>query len=253
MGLKRGVTRKSFKESGKSALLLFFIMRRLSIELNKSYRRSGWQYFSVDDKELRLITQQEILGLTLIIKGTEGFGGKYPVKKDVPFKVKLEHHSGYFHFKYQPIKTNIKLEVDFLTEKEKLIDTSNIQKFEEFILTKEVPIAIGRVKKHEKLKFLKVQINKKKRKMNNSKSDEKKLLYPVYNKAEIIIFLQKAQRDFNMIDSRIKEMLNVENINIEEFRDVAPKVYELGYELNECTETRNKKIEELLEIIKGGF
>ena len=89
-------------------------MRRLSIELKKDRNSSGWYYFSVDDKELRFTTIRDITGLTLILKGTEGFGGKYPVKKNVSFIEKLEHYSGYFAFKYQPIKTDIVIEVDLL-------------------------------------------------------------------------------------------------------------------------------------------
>jgi hypothetical protein len=75
-------------------------------------------------------------------------------------------------------------------------------------------------------------------------------IQPAYTKEEIINLLWKAQHDYNMIDSKIKEMLNVENINIKEFREVASKIYELNYDLIECAEMRNKKIEELMGIIK---
>ena len=90
-------------------------MRRLSIELKKDRTGTGWYFFSVEDKELQIKTKQEIPGLILILRGTEGFGDRLPILKNVPVKKQLEHYSGYFAFKYMPLKNDIVLEVDIIT------------------------------------------------------------------------------------------------------------------------------------------
>jgi hypothetical protein len=71
-------------------------MRRLSIELKKNKTGTSWYFFSCDDKELQIKTKNEIPGLTLILRGTEGFGDNLHIKKNVPVKKQLEHYSGYF-------------------------------------------------------------------------------------------------------------------------------------------------------------
>jgi hypothetical protein len=90
-------------------------MKKLSIALKKTKTSTGWYYFSTNDKELHITTGRDIPGLTLILRGNEGFGGKYPVRKNVPLTEKLEHYTGYFCFKYKPIENDIVIDVDIIT------------------------------------------------------------------------------------------------------------------------------------------
>lgn len=75
---------------------------------------------------------------------------------------------------------------------------------------------------------------------------KKKIKQPAYSKEEIINLLQKVHSDFNMIDKKMKKILNVENLNV-----IDRKLIDANYILNECAEIRNKKIEELLNAIKN--
>lgn len=73
---------------------------------------------------------------------------------------------------------------------------------------------------------------------------DKKIKQPVYSKDEMITLLQKVQNDFVMLDKKIKEILNVENMSV-----VDRRLIDAIYILNECAEIRNKKIEELIKMI----
>jgi hypothetical protein len=87
--------------------------------------------------------------------------------------------------------------------------------------------------------------------MNNSISEIKalKALQPNYNRDDIIILLQKVQYDFNMLDSKMKAILDSENIDMESLGDVVKSFKEAYTELNEYAEIRNKKIKELLNAV----
>jgi len=89
--------------------------------------------------------------------------------------------------------------------------------------------------------------------MNDFKSDEKgkKVILPDYNKDELIVLLRKMHNDFNMLDSKMKEILNSENVDRESLGNIAIKLNEANKELNECAEIRNKRITELLKMIKN--
>ncbi len=70
------------------------------------------------------------------------------------------------------------------------------------------------------------------------------IIQPAYSKNEIIILLQKALNDYNMIDCKVKEILNVESI------ESRGKVFEERNEfLTICSRKRNIKIEELIETV----
>jgi hypothetical protein len=89
--------------------------------------------------------------------------------------------------------------------------------------------------------------------MNDSKSDEtvKKVIQPTTDKTDLIILLQKVHNDFNMLDSKMKEILNTDGIDKETLGNIVEKLKEVNKDLNECAEIRNKKIEELLKTIKN--
>ncbi len=88
-------------------------MRRLSIKLEKSRIRTGWYYFSTLDKEINFIINSKIHGLKFLLKSKE-FQYSMPVKENVPVKEQLKDFNGYFGFEYQPIDSNITLNVDIL-------------------------------------------------------------------------------------------------------------------------------------------
>jgi hypothetical protein len=88
-------------------------MRRLSIKLEKSRSKTGWYYFSTVDKELHFIIKHAIPGLYLLLK-SKGFESRLPVKQNVPVKEALQDFNGYFGFEYNPIKSNMELNVDIL-------------------------------------------------------------------------------------------------------------------------------------------
>jgi hypothetical protein len=90
-------------------------MRRLSIELKRDVTETSWYFFSCEDKELQIRIKKEIPGLTLILRGTEGFGDRLRVIKNVPVIKQLEHYSGYFAFKYLPLRNDTEIDVDILT------------------------------------------------------------------------------------------------------------------------------------------
>ncbi len=48
---------------------------------------------------------------------------------------------------------------------------------------------------------------------------EQKVVLPDHNRNEIIILLHKIQDDFKMLDSKMREILNVENLDKEEYGD----------------------------------
>lgn len=89
--------------------------------------------------------------------------------------------------------------------------------------------------------------------MNNTEKDEnkKKIMQPAYSKAELITLLQKAHNDFKMIDSKLKEILNAENIDAESIGNTIEKLKETNNNLIEFAKIRNRKIEELLKTIKN--
>jgi hypothetical protein len=71
------------------------------------------------------------------------------------------------------------------------------------------------------------------------------------SKANLITLLQKTQNDYNITDNKIKEILNIENIDMDSMGNVGAKLIEVNYDLIEFAEMRNKKIEELLNAIKS--
>ncbi len=89
--------------------------------------------------------------------------------------------------------------------------------------------------------------------MNAIVSDKlvKKLIQPAFNKNELIMLLQKVQGDFTMLDSKIKELLDSDDFDIESMGEFAITLKESFKGLKECAEIRNKKIAELLKIIKN--
>ena len=84
-----------------------------------------------------------------------------------------------------------------------------------------------------------------------SKEVVKKLIQPAFNKDELIMLLQKVQGDFTMLDSKIKELLDSDDFDIESMGEFAVKLKESFKGLKECAEIRNKKIDELLNAIKN--
>ena len=85
----------------------------------------------------------------------------------------------------------------------------------------------------------------------NSDNKPKKVIQSPYNIDDLIYLLQKMFNDFNMIDCKMKEILNSESIEKEGLQDIAKKLNEANIELNQCAEIRNKKIDELLKMIKN--
>ena len=85
----------------------------------------------------------------------------------------------------------------------------------------------------------------------NDDNKPKKVILSPYNIDDLIYLLQKMFNDFNMIDCKMKEILNSESIEKEGLQDIAKKLNEANIELNQCAEIRNKKIDELLKIIKN--
>jgi len=86
--------------------------------------------------------------------------------------------------------------------------------------------------------------------MNNTNSKEavKATILHAYTKEEIIIILQKAFNDYNMVDSKMKDILT--STDIKSMEDVNWKlIIEANNILIEYAEKRNKIIEELLNII----
>lgn len=88
--------------------------------------------------------------------------------------------------------------------------------------------------------------------MNNSKSDETsmRIFLQAYNKNEINMLLQKVQNDYFMLDEKIKELLSIDIIDVKGLEDVVTNFSQAYSELKELAGLRNKKIEELLMIIK---
>jgi hypothetical protein len=89
--------------------------------------------------------------------------------------------------------------------------------------------------------------------MNDSKSDKnaKKVVLAAYENNEIIVLLQKLHSDFNMLDSKMKEILNTDRLDMKILGNIAGKFNVANKELSEYAELRNKKIEELLKTIKN--
>jgi hypothetical protein len=87
--------------------------------------------------------------------------------------------------------------------------------------------------------------------MNDLKSDKaaKNVIQPTIDKIDLVILLQKVQNDFNMLDNKIKDILNPDDVDKETLRNIVEKLKEVRKDLNECAEKRNKKIGELLVII----
>jgi hypothetical protein len=54
-----------------------------------------------------------------------------------------------------------------------------------------------------------------------------------------------------MLDSKMKEILNSNNLNTEDLKNIVKKFNEANKELNEYAEQRNKIIIELLKTIKN--
>jgi hypothetical protein len=65
------------------------------------------------DKEINFIINHNIHGLKFLLKSKELRYSK-PVKENVLVKEKLKDFNGYFGFEYQPIDSNITLNVDIL-------------------------------------------------------------------------------------------------------------------------------------------
>lgn len=88
--------------------------------------------------------------------------------------------------------------------------------------------------------------------MNDTKNKEivKKTIQSAYNKEKIIILLQKVQNDFNMLDSKMKEILNTDTVDIPGLEEDVKILNEANKALNYFADLRNKKIEELLQAIK---
>ena len=82
--------------------------------------------------------------------------------------------------------------------------------------------------------------------MNDTKNKEK-TIQPGFNKNELITLLQKVHNDFNMLDSKLEELLNSENIDLESMRSDVKRLRIAYTELNEIATLRNKKIQELLK------
>ena len=83
------------------------------------------------------------------------------------------------------------------------------------------------------------------------KTNNSKVTQPLFWEGYIQDLLQKMFNDFNMIDCKMKEILNSESIEKEGLQDIAKKLNEANIELNQCAEIRNKKIDELLKMIKN--
>jgi hypothetical protein len=94
---------------------------------------------------------------------------------------------------------------------------------------------------------------KKGEKMNDLKNDEykTKVIQPTIDKIDLINLLQKVHNDFNMLDNKIKEILNTDGIDRESLGNIIEKLKEVNKDLIECAEIRNKKIEELLKIVSN--
>ena len=75
----------------------------------------------------------------------------------------------------------------------------------------------------------------------NDDNKPKKVILSPYNIDDLIYLLQKMFNDFNMIDCKMKEILNSESIEKEGLQDIAKKLNEANIELNQCAEIRNKK------------
>jgi hypothetical protein len=84
--------------------------------------------------------------------------------------------------------------------------------------------------------------------MNKTNSKEA-TIQPAYTKEEIIIILQKAFNDYNMVDSKMKEILKSGSSAIESKTDVNRKFIEANNVLIECARIRNNMLEELLITI----
>ena len=83
--------------------------------------------------------------------------------------------------------------------------------------------------------------------MNKTNSKEA-TIQTAYNKEEIIIILHKSLHDYNMIDSKIKDILT--STDIKSMENVNRKlIIEANNILIEFAEKRNKIIVELLNII----
>ena len=59
------------------------------------------------------------------------------------------------------------------------------------------------------------------------------------------------QDDFTILDCKMKEILDSEDLDKESLGDIVVKLKESFMDLSECAELRNKKIEELLKAIKN--
>jgi hypothetical protein len=86
---------------------------------------------------------------------------------------------------------------------------------------------------------------------SKEKKDSKKVVSSDFNKDELIFLFKKMHSDFNMLDSKMKEILNSNNLNTEDLKNIVKKFNEANKELNEYAEQRNKIIIELLKTIKN--
>jgi len=84
-----------------------------------------------------------------------------------------------------------------------------------------------------------------------AKKNSKKVVSSDYNSNELIVLFEKLHSDFNMLDSKMKEILNSKKIEVKNSGNIIKTFNETNKELNTFAEQRNKKIKDLLKIIKS--
>ena len=86
--------------------------------------------------------------------------------------------------------------------------------------------------------------------MNDTKNKEKTIQLD-FNKSELITLLQKVQGDYQMLDWKIEELLNSEDIDVKSMGGDVKRLQEAYRELNDLAKSRNKKLQELLKSINN--
>jgi hypothetical protein len=89
--------------------------------------------------------------------------------------------------------------------------------------------------------------------MNDSKNDKSvnKVIQSEIDKNDLIILLQKVLNDYDMIDCKMKELLNSNNFDKETLSNIIQKLSDVNKNLNDCAKQRNKEIVEFLKIINN--
>jgi hypothetical protein len=87
--------------------------------------------------------------------------------------------------------------------------------------------------------------------MSSNKEDNKenKVIQSEINKKDLIVLLQKVQNDYEMIDCKMKELLDPENIRNDANENDLRKLSDIFNDLSDFAKKRDKKIEELLKMM----